>query len=504
MFSTADAARITALAQSSQESDAGDAGAPDAAVYKSHSGDIVDTLQDLMDKAQAQLAAARKKEANAIHDFQILKLSLEDQIKFDTRDLDDTKADLAASAEKKSVAESSLAETTKCLPSDVAALEDLKADCAAKASAYEALKVSIASELTAIAEAKKALSTSEGTVQICNKGKLSFLQIGHSGSSSGAEIVRFVRDLAKKQHSTVLAQLAARMASVVRFSNEAGEDPFAKVKDLISDLIAKLEGEQDADATHKAYCDKELSETKAKKAHRSARIEKLSVQIEQMTATSAKLKEETAATQKALADLAKAQADMDMLRGEENAAFMAAKADMEEGLNGVRLALKILKEFAGCTEGEKQGAATSIIGMLEVVEADFEKRLIELADAEETAAAEYEAETKDNGLEKVAKEKDVEYKTQEAADLDKSAAEATSDRSGVQAELDAVLEYLTKLEKMCIAKPETYAERKRRRDAEIAGLKEALKILEGDAMLLQTAASSALRGVRRHAVVQTL
>merc|ERR1719458_1452474 len=482
------------LAQSSQESDTGDVGAPDAAVYKSHSGDIVDTLQDLMDKAQAQLAAARKKEANALHAFQTLKLSLVDQIKFDTKDMDDTKADLAASGEKKGNAESSLAVTTKDLEADIAALADLKADCAAKAKAYEATKVSIASELKAIAQAKTALSTSEGTVQICSKGKLSFLQIGHSGSSSGAEIVRFVRDLAKKQHSSALAQLAARMASVVRLSNEAGEDPFAKVKGLIADMIAKLEKEQDADATHKAYCDKEMSETTAKKEHRSARIEKLSVQIEQMAATSAKLKEETTAAQKALADLAKAQADMDKLRGEENAAFVAAKADMEKGLKGVKLAIKILSEFASCTEGEKQGAATSIIGMLEVVEADFEKKLVELADAEESAAAEYEAETKDNGLEKVAKEKDVEYKTQEAAELDKRVAEATADRSGVQAELDAVLESLAKLEKMCIAKPETYAERKRRREVEIAGLKEALQILEGDAMLVQTAVSRTLRG----------
>merc|ERR550539_2003572 len=114
MFSMADAAKITALAQSSQKSDTSDVGAPDAAVYKSHSGDIIETLQDLMDQAQAQLAAARKKEATGTHNFQMLKLSLEDQIKFDTKDLDDTKADLAASAEKKTVAEGSLAETTKC------------------------------------------------------------------------------------------------------------------------------------------------------------------------------------------------------------------------------------------------------------------------------------------------------------------------------------------------------------------------------------------------------
>merc|ERR1719351_421618 len=150
MFSMADATKITALAQSSQESDAGDVGAPDAAVYKSHSGDIVETLQDLMDKAQAQLAAARKKEVEAVHAFQMLKLSLEDQIKFDTKELDDTKADLAASGEKKTVAESNLAVTTKDLDADIAALADLKADCAAKAKAYEASKVSIASELEAL------------------------------------------------------------------------------------------------------------------------------------------------------------------------------------------------------------------------------------------------------------------------------------------------------------------------------------------------------------------
>merc|ERR1719210_2490032 len=297
----------------------------------------------------------------------MLKLSLQDQIKFDTKEMDDAKADLAASGEKKTVAEANLAVTTKDLDADIAALADLNADCAAKAKAYEATKVSIASELKALAEAKRALSTSEGAVQICNKGKLSFLQVGHSGSASGAEIVRFVRDLAKKEHSSALSQLAARMASVVRLSNEAGEDPFAKVKGLISDMIAKLESQQDADATQKAYCDKELSEAKAKKAHRSARIEKLSVKIEQMTATSAKLKEETAEAQKALADLAKAQAEMDKLREEENANFVAAKADMEKGLKGVRLALKILSEFASCSTGEKQGAATSIIGMLKGV-----------------------------------------------------------------------------------------------------------------------------------------
>merc|ERR1719229_209016 len=100
------------------------------------------------------------------------------------------------------------------------------------------------------------------------------------------------------------------------------------------------------------------------------------------------------------------------------------------------------------------------------------------------------------------KEQDVKYKSKESADLDKSVAETSSDRGSVQAELDAVMEYLRKIEEQCIAKAETYAQRKSRFEAELAGLKEALSILENETALLQRAASikmrKQLRGLRVH------
>merc|ERR1719207_48547 len=143
----------------------------------------------------------------------------------------------------------------------------------------------------------------------------------------------------------MLVQLASRMAMAIRAGSRGGADPFAKVKGLISNMIEKLLKEAEADATEKAFCDKEMAETEQKKADKEAAIEKLSTQIDSQNAKSAKLKEEVATLQKELSELAKAQAEMDKLRAEEKSAFDTNSAEMEKGIKGVQLALKVLREY---------------------------------------------------------------------------------------------------------------------------------------------------------------
>merc|ERR1712032_1690587 len=226
----------------------------------------------------------------------------------------------------------------------------------------------------------------------------------------------------------------------------------------------------------------------------------MGTKIDQSTTRSAQLKEEVATLQKELAELAETQAEMDKVRAAEHATYEKNRPEMEQGLEGVKLALKTLREYYSKDDQAHEyaaGAGAGIIGLLEVCESDFAKGLAEMIATEESDQATYEQEAKDNEIEKTTKEQDVKYKSQEATDLDAAVEEATNDRSNVQAELDAVLEYLKKIEEECIEKAETYEERKARREAEIAGLKEALAILSGEAVLLQRSSHRSLRSIRR-------
>jgi hypothetical protein len=267
-------------------------------------------------------------------------------------------------------------------------------------------------------------------------------------------------------------------------------------------MIEKLEAEAAKEAAHKAFCDKEMSETKAKKEDKETELDDLSTKIDKATSKIAKLKEEVATLEKELGEIAAAQKKATELRQEQAAAWAAAKADYEQGLEGVGMALQVLRDYyaekdesllQGAKEaflqgrmGEQKhskatGASTGIIGMLEVVESDFSKLLAEGNAAEAMAVEEYEKLTQDNAIATTEKETAVKYKVKDSKETEAMLAGLKEDKEVAMKEYDAIMEYWEKLQPMCIAKPEPYAERKRRREAEIAGLKQALTILEEEA-----------------------
>jgi chromosome segregation ATPase len=271
-------------------------------------------------------------------------------------------------------------------------------------------------------------------------------------------------------------------------------------------MIMKLESEAQAAATEKAWCDEQMAKTEEKKSELDEDIAKLTSKIDVASARSTSLKAEVKELQAELAALAKLQAEMDKTRADQNAAYVEAKADLEQGLIGVRQALELLRGYYGSAaliqsnggfdafmqqpakpviHSKATGAGDSITGILEVVESDFAKNLASEETEEADSAEDYEKTTQENAVTKTVKVQDVKYKTQEFVALDKSIAELSSDKDSASAELAAVMEYYGQVKDRCIAKPETYEERQAKRQAEIKGLKSALEILETETVFTQ-------------------
>jgi len=502
-FAGADKNKVLALVQAQSDDDDDLSGAPAAAVYESKSGGIVDVLADMKDKAESELDELRKAEGNAKHNFNMLKQSLEDQIAADTTDMDQEKAAKATSEETKATAEGDLAITNKDLAAAQAELAECSSSCMQVAADHEATVAARAEELAVIAKAKKILEETTGGAVGQSYSFLQRSTMTTRADLKRSEVVTVVSNLAKKHHSAALAQLASRISAVVKYGAGDGEDVFGKIKGLIGDMIAKLEKEAEEDATEKAYCDEEMAKTEAKKADLEGDLSKVTAKIDQAAATSAKRKEQVKELQASLAALAKEQAEMDSIRSEQHADYTKAKADLELGLSGVGKALDVLRDYYGGASliqddtafmqqpakpekhSQKTGAGQSIIGILEVCESDFSDNLAKEEMAESDAASEYEKITQENKVSKTTMDQDVKYKTQEFKSLDKEISELTGDKDTLSTELGAVNEYYSKLRERCIAKPESYEDRKARREAEINGLKEALQVLEEETAFVQ-------------------
>merc|ERR1719247_2454245 len=184
---------------------------------------------------------------------------------------------------------------------------------------------------------------------------------------------------------------------------------------MIQEMIEKLVKEAEEEAGHKAFCDKEMAETEAKKADKEEEVEDLNTKIDRAAAKIAKLKETIALLEEELGKIAAEQKSADETRAAEKEAWGAAKTDFEQGLEGVQMALEVLRDYyaekddAALLQGAQSdlgdamslaqkstGAASGIIGMLEVAESDFSKMLAEGQAAEDLAQSEYEALTEDN------------------------------------------------------------------------------------------------------------
>mmetsp|Transcript_71209 Transcript_71209/g.197177 ORF Transcript_71209/g.197177 Transcript_71209/m.197177 type:complete len:529 (+) Transcript_71209:596-2182(+) len=308
-------------------------------------------------------------------------------------------------------------------------------------------------------------------------------------------VVDLLRAQGRTMRSTLLTSLASKIAN----------DPFAKVKVLIQELIERLLQEAANEANHKGWCDKAMSDAKQKRDYAAEEIATLNEEMAELEARRDSLREAMAELAKEIAALTDARAKAELQRSEEKAENAATVEEAQAGLDALTMCIDILDKFyktakketvdlslaqaspqdeapdAGFDNGEAylgaQAESGGILGMLDVMKSDFVRTIQETQAAEAQAEKDHLAFMTETGKSlAVAQEAETQRKAQLQDTQDKfDEAEANLDeQAGI---LRTSLKELLELKPACIDTGMSYADRVAMREEEIAALKKAMCIL---------------------------
>jgi len=464
-------------------------GAPEVAAYEFQSGGIVELLEGLLKKFSKELADVEEDESNQAHEFNLVELHLSDTIKKSTSDRDGKVVSRGKKKAASAKAKGELEETKKDKAADEALKKEIETTFAAKSATYKENQSVRKAELKAVAKAIEIMSSPEVSgsyskhVNLAQLPATSLLQLGRSQQREAArkEAAKFLSERAGTLNSQVLASFAAQMA--------AKPQSFAKVIEMVESLLARLKEEAAEEADHKAWCDEQLKANKLKRNKKTAQSKQLMAEIDGLVAEIADMGATIEKLAKEQAELTKAMAEATELREKEKAENTATIADAAAGIEAVRKAIVILKEFYSSQSflqqvpemAEYKGMQSSkggVIGMIEVIETDFTRLKAETEASEKEAAQEYAS-----FMQASKKAKGQKHEAEVQLRLDKDQAEfekgqTEKDLHAVEKELDLANKYFEYLKPNCLEVHVDWEERVARRKEEIESLKQAYAILD--------------------------
>lgn len=535
-LSAPDVGRLTFLAS---------AGEPGTAyTYKYKSNDIIATLENLRTTFAKRKSSLEDDEFRALSAYELTQQDLLNQKKFALKEKREKEQVRESKAEEKEMTEQDKSNEQADKVSDSAFMNVLQGDCEEKARLWDQRSQARSSELTAISEAIGSLRSGVAPnwqankklvgLQTTNAGKghwvyvddslpakpmlasMSFLQVRGTSlrGSTKSRSIRVGLHLSERVYESLTrsaAQLRSPFLSVAALKVRAAEDHFVKVRQIIKDLLERLNDQASDEEDHKTFCDRETSNAVEKRDQQQMTVEDLKAQIDQKESSKVQLKSEIAELSKQIAANKKALNEATQLRQEENADNTKTVEEARSGLDSVVFAITRLNEFyqgqqaamiqrsgyvppnsdrEGLTVGDRapdvfdseykgsQEASKGIIGILEVIRSDFERTETVVSQQEIDAQEKFEgyeqANTDDTGVKQNSvstKEDEVSGITDDLVGLNDSLGTAQKSHKDANSELE-------KLHSMCIEGEETYQERVAKRNKEIEALKEAHNILE--------------------------
>merc|ERR550514_2332480 len=214
------------------------------------------------------------------HNYQMVKMSLEQEIKNLKDQLASATGTKASTGEALGKAKGDLAGVEKSKAADEAYVSQTTLDCKAKADEWAERTKDKDAETAAIEKAKTILA--EGvTAFLQTSTKTKVVDEDDAVSARRDRLVASLKKMSAKYNSFALMQL----------SNMAAADPFAKIKGMIEEMIEKLLNEANEEASHKAFCDEELGKSRKSQADKSAKLDKTAARIDSARTAMAELEE---------------------------------------------------------------------------------------------------------------------------------------------------------------------------------------------------------------------
>lgn len=522
--------------------------------YKFHSGDIIDTLEKLQGQFRKTKNEVDEEEVKSVQAHTLLIQEKTDVLKAKNAELEAAKKEKAETKELIATNSQELSTVAATLLDDQQYLGKLAEMCTNTAKTWDQRSKVRADELQALVSAiaivkqKVGTKTSAKSVRFAQQGVSVRLAEAAAHSPEALEAIEVVAEMADQQAGTPVTFLQRLMSkpaansqtsflavkgSQNRATNDADEavvtllrdkgqqlkstllmslanhisaDPFAKVKQLIQELIERLLTEAANEANQKGWCDKASADAKQKREHAATEIEELNGNMAELEAEIGELTEEIATLKDEIAELKEKNKVAAKLRKEEKAENEATLLEANAGLEAVSMAIDILDKFyktvddakvdlslaqkgpsddmpdAGFDIGEAytgaQGAASGIIGMLDVIKSDFERTISETEKEEAEAEKEHLEFMTKTGVSLAEKKMAQEQKTKYKDDAEEQLEDATESLNDHTEILSKAIAELLDLKPVCVDTGMSYEERVARRQDEIEALNKALCILK--------------------------
>eukprot|EP00933_Yihiella_yeosuensis_P076916 TRINITY_DN868_c0_g2_i1.p1 TRINITY_DN868_c0_g2~~TRINITY_DN868_c0_g2_i1.p1 ORF type:complete len:571 (+),score=213.18 TRINITY_DN868_c0_g2_i1:188-1714(+) len=394
---------------------------------------------------------ADEEEMKAFSSFTASQIALKAALTKNQRNLETAKEAKGAAIAKVGQAKKDLEETEAELADDETYLADLIEMCDEKKKTFDQRDTTRKAELAALAQATQIMKDTTGkssdasallfevaakaaqTPAVLRSAELdaeaiekqapSFLQMSEAkhllvrflrGSSVDRrqEAVEFLMRMAQETHKGRFVAFAQKAA---KFS--ANADVFSEIKKMIADQIESLKNKAAESQSRKASCDKRISESTVKRDNANQEVNELNTKMMESEARRDELAEDIKRLKSEIETIAAEVKNATDARNQESAENAANVEEAEIALSGVDAAMKVIKDFYGANAENKvelvqkshqpekdapdasfknkeaykgsQEASTGIVGMLEVIQSDFQRSISDTKAAEKSAGKEH-------------------------------------------------------------------------------------------------------------------